>query len=151
MSFMSSSSVSAAALRDPLAGAEAAVDEQEAQADDQRADRGPEPLGQTHRHRVETARQLGERRPGGDVGVPEPGAVQVQSQAVLAGEILHRLWDSSHTADEHVCDVHVSNLRRKIEPDPKIPRFIVTILGEGYKFAAQVRANCSRPPALTTP
>jgi class 3 adenylate cyclase/DNA-binding response OmpR family regulator/predicted ATPase len=36
-------------------------------------------------------------------------------------------------------DVLVGRLRRKIEPDPKAPRFIVTVLGEGYKFAAQVR------------
>jgi predicted ATPase/DNA-binding response OmpR family regulator/class 3 adenylate cyclase len=36
-------------------------------------------------------------------------------------------------------DVLVGRLRRKIEPDPKVPRFIVTVLGEGYKFAAQLR------------
>jgi class 3 adenylate cyclase len=29
----------------------------------------------------------------------------------------------------------------KIEPDPKAPRFIVTVLGEGYKFAAKLREN----------
>jgi class 3 adenylate cyclase/DNA-binding response OmpR family regulator/predicted ATPase len=36
-------------------------------------------------------------------------------------------------------DVLVGRLRRKIEADPKVPRFIVTVLGEGYKFAAQLR------------
>jgi DNA-binding winged helix-turn-helix (wHTH) protein len=36
-------------------------------------------------------------------------------------------------------DVLVGRLRRKIEPDPKVPRFIVTVLGEGYKFAGQLR------------
>jgi predicted ATPase/class 3 adenylate cyclase len=36
-------------------------------------------------------------------------------------------------------DVLVGRLRRKIEPDPKVPRFIVTMLGEGYKFVAQLR------------
>ena len=45
-------------------------------------------------------------------------------------------------------DVLVGRLRRKIEPDPKAPRLIVTMLGEGYKFAAQLRAN--RSPARTT-
>jgi len=38
-------------------------------------------------------------------------------------------------------DVLVGRLRRKIEPDPKTPRFIVTILGEGYKFTAPVRED----------
>src|SRR6266478_2007757 len=36
-------------------------------------------------------------------------------------------------------DVLVGRLRRKLEPDPKAPRFIVTMPGEGYKFAARVR------------
>jgi len=36
-------------------------------------------------------------------------------------------------------DVLVGRLRRKIEPDPRVPRFIVTVLGEGYKFAGQLR------------
>jgi DNA-binding response OmpR family regulator/class 3 adenylate cyclase/predicted ATPase len=33
-------------------------------------------------------------------------------------------------------DVQIGRLRRKIEPDPKAPRFIVTVSGAGYKFAA---------------
>jgi len=45
-------------------------------------------------------------------------------------------------------DVLIGRLRRKIEPDPKAPRFIVTMPGEGYKFAAQVRQ--ARSPAQTT-
>src|SRR5215472_8812373 len=36
-------------------------------------------------------------------------------------------------------DVLVGRLRRKIEPDRKVPRFIITVLGEGYKFAARLR------------
>lgn len=51
-------------------------------------------------------------------------------------EILQRLWDSSHSAGDHVCDVHVSNLRHKIERDPKKPRRIVTVRGRGYKLVA---------------
>jgi DNA-binding response OmpR family regulator len=34
-------------------------------------------------------------------------------------------------------DVLVGRLRRKIEADPKLPRVIVTVIGEGYKFAAK--------------
>src|SRR6516225_3096753 len=46
-------------------------------------------------------------------------------------------------------DVLVGRLRRKIEPDPKVPRFIVTVVGEGYKFAAQLREISA--PARTPP
>ena len=35
--------------------------------------------------------------------------------------------------------MHVGRLRRKIEPDPKAPRFIITVSGAGYKFAAGPR------------
>jgi DNA-binding response OmpR family regulator/class 3 adenylate cyclase len=45
-------------------------------------------------------------------------------------------------------DVLVGRLRRKIEPEPKVPRFIVTVLGEGYKFGAHVREAGS--PIQTT-
>jgi two-component system response regulator RegX3 len=60
----------------------------------------------------------------------EPGRI------VSRREILYRLWDSRHAGDEHVCDVHVSNLRHKIERDPRNPERIVTVRGMGYKLVA---------------
>jgi two-component system response regulator RegX3 len=60
----------------------------------------------------------------------EPGRI------VTRREILHRLWESSHVGDDHVCDVHVSNLRSKIERDPRRPERIVTVRGMGYKLQA---------------
>jgi two-component system response regulator RegX3 len=60
----------------------------------------------------------------------EPGRI------VTRREILHRMWESSHVGDEHVCDVHVSNLRSKIERDPRHPERIVTVRGMGYKLQA---------------
>jgi two-component system, OmpR family, response regulator RegX3 len=50
--------------------------------------------------------------------------------------ILEDLWDTSHVGDEHACDVHISNLRRKIETDPARPERIITVRGAGYKLAA---------------
>ena len=46
------------------------------------------------------------------------------------------LWGSDHIGDEHACEVHVSNLRRKLEDDPARPQRLVTIRGEGYKIVA---------------
>ncbi len=48
--------------------------------------------------------------------------------------ILQRLWDTTYVPDEHAADVHISNLRRKLEPDPANPRRIVTVRGFGYKL-----------------
>ncbi len=50
-------------------------------------------------------------------------------------QIMEHLWESSFVGDEHACDVHISNLRRKIERDPSHPERIVTVRGFGYKLA----------------
>jgi DNA-binding response OmpR family regulator len=42
--------------------------------------------------------------------------------------------------EDRSVDVLISRLRRKIEPDPKIPRLIVTVPGEGYRFTAKTQA-----------
>jgi DNA-binding response OmpR family regulator len=52
-------------------------------------------------------------------------------------QIMEHLWDSEHVGDEHACEVHVSNLRRKIERDPARPRRLVTVRSAGYKLLAQ--------------
>lgn len=51
-------------------------------------------------------------------------------------EIMEHLWESDHVGDEHACEVHVSNLRRKIERDPTRPERIVTVRSAGYKLIA---------------
>jgi two-component system, OmpR family, response regulator RegX3 len=47
-------------------------------------------------------------------------------------ELMQHLWDSTYVGDERAVDVHVANLRRKIEPDPKEPSRLVTVRGSGY-------------------
>jgi two-component system, OmpR family, response regulator RegX3 len=51
-------------------------------------------------------------------------------------EIMQHLWDSSYVGDQRACDIHISNLRQKIEADPSSPDRIVTVRGIGYKLAA---------------
>ncbi len=36
---------------------------------------------------------------------------------------------------ERAIDAHVKNIRRKIEPDPRAPRYLLTVFGVGYRFA----------------
>jgi two-component system response regulator RegX3 len=49
-------------------------------------------------------------------------------------EIMEHLWDSSYVGAERACDIHVLNLRRKVERDPSSPERIVTVRGIGYKL-----------------
>jgi two-component system, OmpR family, response regulator RegX3 len=51
-------------------------------------------------------------------------------------EIMEHLWESAYVGDQRACDIHISNLRRKLEADPSDPRRIVTVRGIGYKLAA---------------
>jgi two-component system response regulator RegX3 len=51
-------------------------------------------------------------------------------------EIMQHLWDSEYVGDQRACDIHISNLRQKLERDPVRPERIVTIRGIGYKLAA---------------
>jgi len=70
-------------------------------------------------------------------------AFELKLLALLAGqpervfsrhEIMRHLWDSSYVGDERACDLHVSNIRRKIERDPARPELLVTVRGSGYKL-----------------
>jgi two-component system, OmpR family, response regulator RegX3 len=51
-------------------------------------------------------------------------------------EIMQHLWDSEYVGDQRACDIHVSNLRQKLERDPTKPERIVTVRGVGYKLVA---------------
>ena len=49
-------------------------------------------------------------------------------------EIMQRLWESRYVGDQRACDVHISNLRRKLERDPQNPERLLTVRGAGYKL-----------------
>ena len=57
-----------------------------------------------------------------------PGRVYSRS------DLLERLQGIAFEGVERTIDVHVRNLRRKIEPDPGNPRYVETVFGVGYRF-----------------
>ena len=66
-----------------------------------------------------------------EVLVREPG------RAFSRLELLDRVFGYDFEGFERTVDVHVMNLRRKIEPDRKNPTYIKTVYGMGYKFAEE--------------
>jgi two-component system response regulator RegX3 len=52
-------------------------------------------------------------------------------------EILEHVWETMFVPDERSCDVHVANLRRKIEDDPAHPKRVLTVRGVGYRLGGQ--------------
>jgi two-component system KDP operon response regulator KdpE len=49
-------------------------------------------------------------------------------------QILRQIWGPAYMEQPHLLRVNISNLRRKIEPEPTRPRYILTELGVGYRL-----------------
>jgi len=54
--------------------------------------------------------------------------------ALSRRQLIDAVWDTAWVGDEHVVDVHVANLRKKLDDDPTEPRYITTIRGVGYRM-----------------
>ena len=55
-------------------------------------------------------------------------------RVLTRGQLIDRVWGSDYVGDTKTLDVHVKRLRGKVEPDPAVPKHIVTVRGLGYKF-----------------
>ncbi|HLW61438.1 MAG TPA: response regulator [bacterium] len=55
-------------------------------------------------------------------------------KVVTHRQLLHQVWGAGYEQGAHLLQVNVSNLRRKLEPDPARPRFIQTEPGVGYRL-----------------
>ena len=53
-------------------------------------------------------------------------------------QLLREVWGMGYEQEMHMLRVNISNLRRKIEPDPSRPRYVVTESGLGYRLRAKV-------------
>lgn len=52
-------------------------------------------------------------------------------------DLLDRLQGTTFEGSERTVDVHIKNLRAKIEPNPRKPRYVETVYGVGYRFAPE--------------
>jgi two-component system alkaline phosphatase synthesis response regulator PhoP len=59
----------------------------------------------------------------------QPGRILTRMQ------LLDAIHGVAHEAYERAIDSHVKNLRRKLEPQPAVPRFVLTVHGVGYRLA----------------
>ncbi|MEA4906521.1 MAG: response regulator [Chloroflexi bacterium] len=60
--------------------------------------------------------------------------VQQEGKVLTHRQLLKQVWGEAYEFQTHLLQVNISNLRKKIEPDPNIPRFIMTESGVGYRF-----------------
>jgi DNA-binding response OmpR family regulator len=52
-------------------------------------------------------------------------------------QLMDAVYDVAYAGYDRAIDSHIKNLRRKIEPDPRQPRYILTVYGSGYKFCEE--------------
>jgi two-component system KDP operon response regulator KdpE len=55
-------------------------------------------------------------------------------------QLLRQVWGSAYESEMHILRVNISNLRRKIEPDPARPHYLLTEPGVGYRLRADDRS-----------
>jgi two-component system alkaline phosphatase synthesis response regulator PhoP len=63
---------------------------------------------------------------------------QHPGQTFSRAQLLDRLHGVRYDGFDRSVDAHVKNLRRKLEPDPVEPRYVLTVYGIGYKFTDEV-------------
>ncbi len=61
--------------------------------------------------------------------------IEHRGATVSRDELLHEVWGYQATPSTRTVDVHVAWLRQKLEPNPRVPQYILTVHGLGYKFA----------------
>lgn len=64
--------------------------------------------------------------------------VQNAGRVLTHQQLLDRVWGESFEGDPHMLRVNISNLRKKIEPDPVRPRYLVTEPGVGYRLRSEL-------------
>ncbi len=60
--------------------------------------------------------------------------VQNPDRVLTHRQLLRQVWGNVYESEAHLLRVNMSNLRRKIEPDPTRPRYIITEPGVGYRL-----------------
>jgi two-component system alkaline phosphatase synthesis response regulator PhoP len=60
---------------------------------------------------------------------------QNAGQTFTRAQLLDRLHGVAYDGYDRSIDAHIKNLRRKLEPDPAAPRYVLTVYGIGYKFS----------------
>jgi DNA-binding response OmpR family regulator len=59
-----------------------------------------------------------------------PGAVLSRRQ------LLEAVWGDTWVGSDNIVDVHVGHLRRKLDDDPALPKYVITVRGVGYRMGS---------------
>ena len=60
--------------------------------------------------------------------------------------LLEGVWGRARPASRHLLHVYIARLRKKLEPDPEAPSYLITEPGAGYRFATDSADTGQRSP-----
>jgi DNA-binding response OmpR family regulator len=60
--------------------------------------------------------------------------VRRRGRALSREQLLDEVWGPGIAVTDRVIDTHISNLRKKVEPEPAQPRYLLSVRGIGYRF-----------------
>lgn len=64
---------------------------------------------------------------------------------VTRQDLLHRIWGPAHVTDTGYLRLYIAQLRKKLEPEPANPRYILTEAGMGYRFHPEASVTQDSP------
>jgi two-component system KDP operon response regulator KdpE len=60
--------------------------------------------------------------------------VRNSGRLVSQRQLLHDVWGPNYDSETHYLRIYLAHLRRKLEPEPSRPRYLLTEPGMGYRF-----------------
>jgi len=60
--------------------------------------------------------------------------LQNAGKVITHRQLLRQVWGTAYESEMHMLRVNISNLRRKIEPNPSRPHYLITESGVGYRI-----------------
>lgn len=60
--------------------------------------------------------------------------IRNRGRVLSRGRLLEEVWGREVYVTDRVIDTHITNLRKKIEPEPAEPRYLISVRGLGYRF-----------------
>jgi DNA-binding response OmpR family regulator len=60
--------------------------------------------------------------------------VRRRGRVLSRDQLLDQVWGQGTFLTDRVVDTHITNLRKKIEPEPTEPRYVISVRGIGYRF-----------------
>ncbi|MBI4610486.1 MAG: response regulator transcription factor [Candidatus Rokubacteria bacterium] len=70
--------------------------------------------------------------------------VEHRGEVLTRERLLDEVWGYEHFPTTRTVDTHILRLRQKFEQDPERPRYILTVHGQGYKFAGMDTPSATR-------